>query len=210
MIWIKSRYTGEVIFSADISSVKDAVEEAARERANLSRAYLGGANLSGANLGDADLSRAYLGGANLSGANLSRANLGRANLGDADLSRAYLGDAYLGGADLGGANLSGANLGGANLSGANLSRADLNGAKITDSLVLQQNGVFQITPIGSRNATLVAFNTDKGIFVKTGCFFGTADEFSAACDKTHGATKYAKEYAAAVELIKIHFGEVCR
>ena len=120
---IKSRWTGEVQFTAEIEAdentstsmkIRLAVIWARENRADLYGANLSGANLSGANL--------Y--GANLSGANLYRANLSGANLYGANLSGANL---Y--GANLSGANLSGANLYGANLSGANLSGANLYGAK---------------------------------------------------------------------------------
>jgi len=113
---ILSRFTGAVVFSAEIECKPDelpstklglAVKVAVKSRADLS-----GANLSGANLSRADLS----------GANLSRADLSRA-----DLSRA----------DLSGANLSGADLSGAYLSGANLSGADLSGAKNADYAIAQ-------------------------------------------------------------------------
>ena len=86
----RSWFGGGVLFSAEVTTVKDAVEAALKARASLS----------GADLSLADLSGASLSGANLSGANLSRANLSGANLSDANLSRA----------DLSGASLSGANL----------------------------------------------------------------------------------------------------
>ncbi|CUJ65919.1 Type III effector pipB2 [Achromobacter xylosoxidans] len=129
---IKNRWTGAVLFTADVPEgtesgliARVALEQAVEARAdlggaylggaNLGGAYLGGANLGGANLGGADLGGAYLGGAYLGGANLGGANLRDANLGDADLR-----GAYLGGADLGDADLRGAYLGGADLRDANL------------------------------------------------------------------------------------------
>ncbi|CAB3910012.1 hypothetical protein LMG26842_05819 [Achromobacter dolens] len=109
---IKNRWTGAVLFTADVPEgtesgmvARVALEQAVEARANLGGAYLGGA---------------YLGGAYLGGAYLRDANLGGANLGGAYLGGAYLGGAYLGGAYLGGAYLRDANLGGANLGGAYL------------------------------------------------------------------------------------------
>jgi hypothetical protein len=104
-IEIKDRWTGDVLYTSDCATVRDAMEAACRSRANLSGANLSGADLSGANLSGADLS-----GANLSGANLS-------------------------GADLSGADLSGADLSGADLSGADLSGADLKDAKSADLVI---------------------------------------------------------------------------
>ena len=118
---ILSRFTGAVVFSAEIECKPDelpstklglAVKVAVKSRADLSGANLSGAYLSRAYLSRADLSRANLSGANLSGANLS--------------------GAYLSRADLSGANLSGANLSRADLSGANLS-----GAKNADYAIAQ-------------------------------------------------------------------------
>ena len=124
---VRNRWTGEVQFTAEISTTPDmmpsmklglAVKWAVKNKADLSRADLSRANLSRAdlsraNLSRADLSGAYLLGANLSGADLSRADLSGANLSRADLSRANLSRAYLSGADLSRADLSGAYLSGA-------------------------------------------------------------------------------------------------
>jgi len=76
---IKSRFSGEILFSVETETLKLAVEAAYK-----SGAYLGGANLEGANLEGANLGGANLEGANLEGANLRGANLGGANLGGAN------------------------------------------------------------------------------------------------------------------------------
>jgi len=77
---IKSRYTGNVIFSLECGSLKLCVEAAVKSRADL---Y--GANLSGANLSRANLYGTNLSGANLYGANLSRADLRHTYLFSANL-----------------------------------------------------------------------------------------------------------------------------
>ena len=70
MIEIKS-VGGRVLYTAkDAKDVREAVQEAAKERAdlagaNLARAYLAGADLAGANLAGANLARANLAGAYL-------------------------------------------------------------------------------------------------------------------------------------------------
>ena len=67
---IKSRWSGTVIFTAEIEAAEDTPTGVrlglAVKAAVKAKAYLSGANLSGA-----DLSRAYLSGANLSGADLN-------------------------------------------------------------------------------------------------------------------------------------------
>ncbi len=85
MIEIKSRYTGEVIYT--------------HEGDTLVGADLRGANLYGAYLRGADLYGAELRGANLYGANLYGANLRRADLRKTNLRGAELRGANLYGAD---------------------------------------------------------------------------------------------------------------
>ena len=123
----------------------------------------------------------------------------------AALEAATTARANLSGADLRSADLRGANLSGADLSGADLSGADLRGADLSGGLKLSgDRPALQISPIGSRADTLVAFITDGGLRIRVGCFFGTRDEFAAAVEKTHGASKHGIEYRAALALIDAH------
>ena len=182
--------------------------------ANLGGAYLGGAHLGGANLGGANLRGAYLGGANLGGANLGDASLRDAslrgaNLGGANLGGAHLGGAYLRGANLGGANLRGANLGGAYLGGAYLRGANLGGANLGDASLRGANligdrPVFTVGPIGSRCDHFTSYLTDKGIYLRAGCFFGSVAEFTEKLRSQHGENSHAQEYMAALQLIQSH------
>ena len=133
---------------------------------------------------------AYLRGAYLRGAYLGGADLDGANLDGANLRGAYLRGAYLRGANLDGADLRGANLRGAYLDGA--------GKLIGDRPIIQ------ISPIGSRSDFLTAYITDNGIFLKTGCFFGTVENFKSAIKNTHGDNIHAEEYTAALTLIETH------
>ena len=91
---IKSRWTGSVIFTAEIEATDETATSvklgltakvAYKEGANLEGAYLYGANLKGANLEGADLEGANLRGADLRGANLEGANLEGAYLEGANL-----------------------------------------------------------------------------------------------------------------------------
>lgn len=104
-----------------------------------------------------------------------------------------------------GANLAGADLAGADLARAYLARADLAGAKLTDLLTLVgERPVIQIGAIGSRAAMLSAYLTDGGVYVQTGCFFGTLAEFGAAVTAEHGDNAHGTEYGAAIALIEAH------
>ncbi len=172
---IKNRFTGQVIVEANkYTNIKEAVE---KNRAYLEGAYLEGAYLEGA----------YLGGANLGGANLEGA---------------YLEGAYLGGANLGGANLGGANLEGAYLGGAYLGGANLGGANGEKLILKTNNNVLIIGPIGSRQSYMTAYNTDKGIYVKTGCYFDTVDNFKLSVSKKHKDTKHQHDYLTAIAFVK--------
>ena len=108
---------------------------------------------------------------------------------------------------LSGAYLSGAYLSGAYLSGAYLSGAYLSGAKLADGLEVDDSPrpFFYIGMIGSESGELLAFSTNKGIYLKRGCFLGTVAEFEAALEKKHDGNEHGKEYAAALVLIKLHF-----
>lgn len=135
-------------------------------------------------------------GVNLSGADLSDADLRGVNLRGTDLRGAYLRGAYLRGVNLSGTDLRGTDLRGADLSGAILR---------DDPAVLRATGhapLLVLGPIGSRDDYLQAWRTDHGIYVRTGCFWGTLDRFRAAVVATHGDNTYARHYLAAIALIE--------
>ena len=67
-----------------------------------------------------------------------------------------------------------------------------------------KNGTyFACDKIGSEKRKTYFFKGDNGYFVRTGCFFGTLDEFVERVKKVHARTKFEREYLAAVELAKI-------
>ena len=170
--------------------------------ANLSDANLSDANLSHANLSYADLSDANLSDANLSYANLSDANLSHANLSYADLSDANLSDANLSYADLSYADLSDANLSYADLSYADLSDAKLK--PIDDKEVIIKD-FMSVCGLGSYNRQTLIFNTNIGIVLQCGCFYGTEKAFKKQVKETHKGTNYEKEYLEMLKLAHIRF-----
>ena len=59
-------------------------------------------------------------------------------------------------------------------------------------------------PIGSRNGFVTFYRTkDNTVEVKCGCFLGSLQEFVNQVEKTHGGSRYEKEYKLAVELAKV-------
>ena len=60
--------------------------------------------------------------------------------------------------------------------------------------------------LGSRYRNTTFFKCKNGdIYVTCGCFEGNLDEFTKKVKTTHGDSKYAKDYLAMVEVVKIHF-----
>ena len=60
--------------------------------------------------------------------------------------------------------------------------------------------------LGSQNRNTTFFKCEDGhIHVSCGCFSGSIQEFETKVKKTHGDSKYAKEYLACIEVVKIHF-----
>ena len=178
---IKSRFTGSVLFTAEIDCDKDkpmswklrmAVEWAIKNSADLRSADLSYANLRSANLSSADLRSADLSSANLSSADLSYADLSYANLRYADLSSA----------DLRSANLSSANLRSADLSYADLSSADLRSANLSSANIK----AVAFTGCGKENRAGYAIVDGKEIKVRLGCFYDTEKAALTAIRKKYG------------------------
>lgn len=48
---------------------------------------------------------------------------------------------------------------------------------------------------------------DKILRVQCGCFYGDLAEFREIVKKTHGDSKYAKEYLAIADLMELHFSD---
>ena len=104
------------------------------------------------------------------------------------------------------ANLRGADLRGADLYGANLYGADLRSANLGDAGKLTgDRPYFAVGPIGSRQDVLAAFLTEKGVYLRASCFFGTVEKFRAKLEGEHGDNVHGKEYAAALGLVLAHY-----
>ena len=65
-----------------------------------------------------------------------------------------------------------------------------------------------IKGFGSAFRTTTFFKCSDGqIRTCCGCFYGTLDEFREKVKKTHGDSKFAKEYLAIADLMEMHFKE---
>ena len=59
-------------------------------------------------------------------------------------------------------------------------------------------------PIGSRNEFVTFYRTkDNTVGVRCGCFSGSLQEFVNQVERTHGGSRYEKEYKLAAELAKV-------
>ena len=73
-----------------------------------------------------------------------------------------------------------------------------------DAEVFSASHVLVIGAIGSRNGFTTFYrDKDNEITVKCGCFLGKIDRFLEKVTQTHGDSKYALVYRAAVEVAKL-------
>jgi len=90
--------------------------------------------------------------------------------------------------------------------GANLIGANLIGAYLGQKLkIVGKAPILCIGPIGSREAYLMAYNTENGIHIQAGCFWGTLKEFGEKVKQKHRLGRYSAEYNAAIAMIKATF-----
>jgi len=162
MVEIKT-FSSEVLFGAEVGSVKLCLEAAVRA----------GVDLAGADLAGADLV-----GANLVGANLVGASMVGASMEGADLEGASMEGANLVGANLVGASMEGADLEGARLAGARLEGARMEGAK----------GIRSYGPLGNEGRIIFAVKWEDRVMFQIGCFWGPSPEAKKAV-----AAKYGQE-----------------
>lgn len=99
----------------------------------------------------------------------------------------------------------GSTLGGAYFHGAAMSDTMFKGAKFGRLTVTGNRPFIQIGPIGSRGDRLLCFNMNKGIYVSTGCFFGSLKEFEAAVRKRDFHPNHCDDYLETIDYVRNHF-----
>ena len=67
------------------------------------------------------------------------------------------------------------------------------------------NYFIRINNIGSRRDGCYIFNSIDGLYIRSGCWFGSEAEFIERLKKVHSGNKYQREYLAALTLAKITF-----
>lgn len=121
-----------------------------------------------------DFNGADFAGEDLSGTDLSGIEAIGANFSHADLSYANLSRAHLDGANFDGADLTGTEFAGADIRGATFHGAYVDGFR----RLVGDCPIISIGPIMDLNVT--AYNTEHGVYVQAGTFFGTLADFEAA------------------------------
>lgn len=139
-------------------------------------------NLRNASFYQARLIRAFFEGVDLSCANLIRSTLSVATLKNVCLSYAHF--AY-----------------------ADFSDTSLIGCTLIDGAVLETaRPILQIDPIGSRQAPLVIYNTNKGLYFDVGCQRQIPQNtFEERIEEFHSNNVHARDYRAAIAMAEIYF-----
>ena len=178
----------------------------------LSHALFDNSTLNYANLDNADFRDACFKGAKLYDVSAVKCNLRNAIFCQAFLARISLKGADLFCADFTRSVLSDVALKNACLSHATFAYAKfydtfLTGATLRDGAVLEAvRPILQINPIGSRQDTLVVYNTDRGLYFDTGCQRQIPQStFEERIAEFHSNNVYARDYRAAIAMAEIYF-----
>lgn len=159
---------------------------------------------------------------NIVSCNLSKKNLRLARFFGTHASYADFSGSDLSDASFASAILRDTDLSETNITGTYFGYADLQHTRFTDAwfftdkqqtekaTLIGDRPILLISPIGSRSDCLQIFTTDRGIYLKTGCFFGTIDDFREQLNKRHGDIgQHTAEYTAAMVLarLRMNFGD---
>lgn len=91
-------------------------------------------------------------------------------------------------------------------SGAYLDGAYLGCANLGEwGKINMHSDVLIVGTIGSRNDYTTMFHTDRGVFVRCGCFKGTLEGFEAKVKESHKGNKHERDYLALIQFAKIKF-----
>ena len=229
---IMHHYTGEVLFEDESLDMGTTLQAAIKANADLCGADLRNQDLrrldmtngrlshalfDNSTLDYAKLDNADFGDASFKGANLYDVSAVKCNLRHANFFQALLIGASFEGVDLSYANLTRSILSTVTLKNVCLSYAHfahatfsdtaLIGATLRDGAVLETaRPLLQIDPIGSRQDTLVIYNTNKGLYFDIGCQRQISQNtFEERIEEFHPNNVYARDYRAAIAMAEIYF-----
>lgn len=79
-------------------------------------------------------------------------------------------------------------------------------AAITSEVAIQRHALvgsnldwLTVGPVGSRDAMTTFYVTENGLYVSTGCFNGSLEEFRSEVCATHGSNSYADNYLTLID-----------
>lgn len=152
---IRSKTGDTIIFQSPAGTIREAVEEAVRQRVSLKNADLQNADLKHANLEGADLSYANLANTTLSNASLENANLTGANLSNCTADGINLSFASLQHVQIEKGNMSRANLKGADMDECKISDTDF--SQSTLHAATSRSGSFEDCNFNQADLSLIRF-----------------------------------------------------
>ena len=94
---------------------------------------------------------------------------------------------------------------GGEIRGGEIWGGEIRGGEIRGGVIKKTTDYIAFCSIGNDGGVLTAYIKEKDIEVTRGCFRGTLKEFENAVIKKHNTNLYSKEYAFAIELIKLRF-----
>lgn len=192
-------HDGRVIFEYPVTgdnnrqNFKAAVEEAIGQGIDLTRW-----KITYSNLKEIDFSRAQMRRVTFTSVTFAKAKFDESDLGETkfircDLSNASFKNACIHNTSFLGSRLSGTDFTGSYVFGQLSERLDLVGTC----------PITYIHPIGSRASIVEAFNTNKGLYIKTGTFYGHIDEL---CRRIRECPDiYNHEFGAAMVFLKAKY-----
>jgi len=109
------------------------------------------------------------------------------------------------GGEIRGGEIRGGEIRGGEIWGGEIWGGEIWGGEIRGGEIKKTTDYIAFCSIGNDGGVLTAYIKEKDIEVTRGCFRGTLKEFENAVIKKHNTNLYSKEYAFAIELIKLRF-----
>lgn len=213
MSQIKNR-EGKVICECHTETWEVSITSAIRDKVSFARADLRGLTLDDIELSHGDFKEADFTGATLErvwakGADFKGANFTDVKAKEANFSYSCLSSTNFTNADLTNADLSFTNLRFSNLENAKLIGVQTRGARLANAIISSDSGkiikshnsFIQISPVGLYQEHLLAFKTDKGLFLRLGTFYGSVQKFNETLELIKKNGVDIKEYEVILQML---------
>lgn len=203
---INNYYTKEVIFKDDlITSSKELLEKAVKEKVPLVCADLRNLSLPNAILREGDFRYAKFDGSDCKGANFSEADLIGADLSNSCQSSTNYTAANISYSELWCVNFRHSNWTDIKNEGIRVKATKLSNVFLGEKYgkIIKCNIPFiQISPVGMYQDCLQAYRTDKGMFIKLGKFFDSVEKFEEQLKIMKQDKKDVVEYQEIIKMLQ--------